>query len=194
MRKFIIILSLVVLSGNLFAQSSDRKGFIGISLGPSFPVGNFADNTLSNADAGFVEWGINFNPINFGYIFGQYVGISASWFGAAYSADINGVDAIWSYGGLMGGPMLSIPVNEKFDLDLKGMVGFVTATSDLSEYEENEGTGISFDLGASFRYNFAKKWCLLISSDYFISNPKLEDGNQKMTAISLSLGIAYRLK
>ena len=186
MRKFIIILSLVVLSGDVFAQSSDRKGFIGISLGPSFSVGDFADNLRSNANAVFAEWGINFNPINFGYIFGQYIGISASWFGAAYSADIIGVDAIWSYGGLMGGPMLSIPVNEKLNFDLKGMVGFVSATSDLSEYEENEGTGISFDLGASFRYNFAKKWCLLISSDYFISNPKLEEGNQKMTAISLS--------
>lgn len=194
MRKFIIILSLVVLSATVFAQSSDRKGFIGIALGPAIPIGDFADNSLSNDNAGFAKNGFNFSPVNFGYKFGQYLGISASWFGASYSVDVSEVDALWSYGGLMAGPMLSFPINEKLDFDLKGMIGFVSATSDLDEYEENDGTGVAFDMGASFRYNFTEKWCLLINGDYFISNPKLDEGNQKMASINISLGFAYRLK
>lgn len=194
MKKFIIILSLVVLSANLFAQSSDRKGFIGITLGPSIPIGDFADNSLSNDNAGFAKTGLNINLINFGYKFGQNFGITGSWFGAAHSVDISGVDAMWSYGGLMGGPMLSFPLNEKLDFDLKGMIGFVSAKLDMNELGETSGSGVGFDFGASFRYNFTEKWCLLINGDYLASNPKFDEGNQKISTINLSLGIAYRLK
>lgn len=194
MEKLIIFLFLVLLSADLLAQNSSRKGFIGITLGPSIPIGDFADNSSGNENAGFANTGLNMSPIIFGYRFSQNFGISASWFGATYAIDNSGVDALWSYGGLMGGPILTFPVNEKLSFDLKGMIGFVSATSNLSDYEENEGTGVAFDLGASFRYDFAEKWCLLMNGDYFTSNPKLEEESQIMSSINLSFGVAYRLK
>ncbi len=194
MKKFTIVLSIIILSINIIAQNPRRKGFIGISLGPSMPFGDFADNSVNNENTGFAKNGILFSPINFGYIFGQHFGVSASWFGLEYPIDKRGQEATWSYGGLMAGPLYSVPINEKFDFDLKGMIGFVSATSDLDDYEEDEGTGASFNLGASLRYNFALKWCFLVNGDYFTSNPELEKGNQKMDSFNLSFGVAYRLK
>lgn len=191
MRKFIVILSLVILSANLFAQSSNRKGFIGITLGPSIPIGDFADNSLSNDNAGFAKTGFNINVINFGYKFGQNFGITGSWFGAEHSVDAGGVDDMLSYGGLMGGPMLSFPVNEKLDFDLKGMIGFFSSTLNQNKPGETSGIGVGFDFGTSFRYNFTEKWCLLINGDYFASNLKFDEGNKKISSINLSLGIAF---
>lgn len=194
MRRFFILFFIIIMSNNLLAQESGRRGFIGISLGPSMPVGDYADKSLGNSGAGFAKNGIGFTPINFGYKFGKNFGISALWSGAAHSVDIDGIDATWSYGGVMAGPMYSISLNEKLDIDLRGMVGFVSATADLKEYENNEGTGVSIDLGTSLRYNFATKWCFLISADFFTSKPKMNEGKQKMSSFNIGMGIAYRLK
>ncbi|PKO95727.1 MAG: hypothetical protein CVU12_08680 [Bacteroidetes bacterium HGW-Bacteroidetes-7] len=194
MRKLIILLTLIMLSANLFAQSSDRKGFIGITIGPSIPIGDFADNSLNNDNAGYAKTGLNINLINFGYKFGQNFGITGLWFGAAHSVDFSAVDAMWSYGGLMGGPMLSFPINEKLIFDLKGMIGFVSAKLDMYALGETSGIGVGFDFGASFRYNFSEKWCLLINGDYLASTSKFDEGDQKISTINLSLGIAFRLK
>jgi len=183
-----------MLSANLFAQSSDRKGFIGITIGPSIPIGDFADNSLNNDNAGYAKTGLNINLINFGYKFGQNFGITGLWFGAAHSVDFSAVDAMWSYGGLMGGPMLSFPINEKLIFDLKGMIGFVSAKLDMYALGETSGIGVGFDFGASFRYNFSEKWCLLINGDYLASTSKFDEGDQKISTINLSLGIAFRLK
>ena len=75
--------------------SQKRKGYIGISLGPSIPLGDF-----SNPSSGAAKTGLHLNLVNFGYLITDNVGIAAIWFGAA-----NPVSEIswnpWSYGGTM---------------------------------------------------------------------------------------------
>ncbi|ELR73147.1 hypothetical protein C900_05196 [Fulvivirga imtechensis AK7] len=70
MKKYIFVLVMIAITGNLLAQS-ERKGYIGISLGPSMPMGDYGDNGFSNRDAGYAKTGLNFNLINFGYKFGE---------------------------------------------------------------------------------------------------------------------------
>lgn len=194
MKRCLIILLLVVLSANLFAQSNERKGFIGITLGPSMPIGDFGNQSLSNFNAGFAKTGLNISLINFGYRFGTNFGIAGTWFGAANPVNINNVTATWSYGSLMVGPMLTFPINKKLDFDLKGMIGYVSAKMDLDNFGETSLTGVGFDFGTALRYNFSERWCLLFNADYFSSNSKSDDGKQKIAAINLAFGVGYRLR
>lgn len=197
MKKYVLVLVVLTIAGNLWAQS-ERKGYIGISLGPSMPMGDYGDNSFTNEDAGFAKTGLNFNLINFGYKFGERFGIVASWYGAAHSIDIDGVDGTWGYGGLMGGPMLSWPVSEKLDLDVKLMLGYVVAILDLENEKETGDLGLAVDLGATLRYNFAERWALLINLDYFNGSSKINFGgfetiDRKLTTINPTFGIAFRL-
>jgi hypothetical protein len=191
MKKLLLLFSLVVcMCLSLYSQDT-RRGWIGITAGTAIPLGDFASK--DGDGAGFAKTGLNINLINFGYKFGKNFGITAAWYGAAHSIDLDGVSGTWSYGGLMAGPLLSFPVSENVDFDLKPMFGFATAKLDLEVYEES-GASLTFDLGASIRYGFAEKWGLLINMDYLSANPKFDDGNQKISALNLSLGLAYRIK
>jgi len=201
MKRILLVFALVGITTSLFAQDSGRKGFIGISMGPSIPVGDFADKSFTSANAGFAKTGATFNLVNFGYKFGQNFGIVGSWFGSANNVDIQGVDGTWSYGGLMGGPMLSMPVSDRIDFDLKAMIGFASARLKIKDNGETSGTGAGFQFGGTLRYNFSEKWCMVINADYFASkqkfdklDPSTDNFNQNIAAINLTFGVAYRLK
>ena len=198
MKKALFLLVLIILSVSLSGQDTERKGFIGLSLGPAFPVGDFADNSLTNGDAGYAKIGLNLCLVNFGYKFGENFGIAALWSGSAHNFDIAGIDGTWAYGSLMAGPMMSMPVSERLDFDLKWMIGFVSATFETNDFGEEDGEGFGWDLGASLRYHFTEKWSFLINADYFSAKPELESygvsRKQKITAINLNIGFAYRLR
>ncbi len=170
-------------------------GFIGLSLCASLPVGDFAD---------VAETGVQLNLVNFGYLFSDNIGVSATWFGAANSMGVKRLDP-WSYGGLMVGPMLSFPISQEVDWVLRPMIGLSVATLPVVVFD-NTGTAIgrgpedafSFALkvGTVFKVNVSRKVSLLLSADYFSVNPEFIDANytQRITTVSLGCGIAYRLK
>ena len=70
MKKYYLFLAIILLGADLFAQAIEKKGYIGITLGPSFPLADFADNSLSNTKAGYAKRGFSDSFINFGYRFG----------------------------------------------------------------------------------------------------------------------------
>ena len=161
MKRNLVIILLILLSFNLYSQDSEKKGFIGITIGPSIPIGDFADKSQDNSDAGFANTGLNINLINFGYRFGKNLGLAASWFGTAYTANIIGEEIMWSLGGLLVGPMYYLPVDEKINFNLKCMIGFTAAQFEIIELNEGESSelGFGFDLGASTHFNLSEKWC-----------------------------------
>jgi len=194
-----------VLTINLSAQRNERKGYIGLSLGSSFPMGDFKDQDLDNEDAGFAGTGLNLHLLNFGYKFGYTLGVTGSLFGAShplkFDEDIDIFnDASWSYGGLMGGLLISLPVSEKLDFDLRPMIGFVSGSSPeiklagITVLEDQRGSGLCFDLGASLRFNFSDKWCGMIDLDYFSARPTFDnDYKQSISTVNLNIGFGYRL-
>lgn len=176
--------------GKSVNTSDKRKGFIGLSVGASIPVGDFADKSNGGA-----KTGVQLNLVNFGYLFSDNFGISATWFGAANSIDIDGIDP-WSYGGLMAGPLLSFPISEKANWDFKPMIGYsVTTVPDLG-YGTEQATSFAFSLGTQLRIHVGSKVSLLLSADYFSAKPEFKDYGfeQKIGTLSIGVGVAYRLK
>ncbi|MGD9581444.1 MAG: hypothetical protein AB7V50_08725 [Vampirovibrionia bacterium] len=174
----------------IVSTSNKRKGFIGLSIGASIPVGDFADK--SN---GLAKTGLQLNLINFGYLFSDNFGIVATWFGAVNPIDADGIDP-WSYGGLMAGPLLSFPISPKADWDFKPMIGYsVTTVPDIG-YGTEQATSFAFSVGTQFRIHVGNKVSLLLSADYFSAKPEFKDYGfeQNIGTLSIGLGIAYRLK
>lgn len=171
-------------------NSERRKGFIGLSIGTSIPVGDFADKS-----DGLAETGIQLNLINFGYLFSENFGISATWFGAANPLDADGYDP-WSYGGIMAGPLLSFPLSEKVEWDFRPMIGYSVTTLPDIGWGTEQASSFALNIGTVFRVNVGNKVSLLLSADYFSTKPEFEDHGfeQSIGTISLGFGVAYRLK
>lgn len=71
---------------NYGRKSTDRRGYIGLSVGPSFGVGDASDFPVGAA----------LNLVDFGYLFTEHIGVAGKWFGAGYSED----DVDFGVGGL----------------------------------------------------------------------------------------------
>jgi len=171
-------------------KSDKRKGYIGLSIGPSIPISDFGDET-----AGSAKTGIQLNLVNFGYRFSENFGITATWFGAANPLAIDAIDP-WAYGGLMVGPLLSFPLSEKAEWDFRPMIGYSVTTLPGLGFGSEQASSFAFNIGTVFRINVGGKVALLLSADYFSTKPEFEIFNfeQQIETISFGFGVAYRLK
>jgi hypothetical protein len=202
MKKYYILLTFFLIAFNTFAQEkSNKKGFIGFTIGPTIPLGDFADKYLvTNNMAGLAEPGLALNFINFGYKFGKNFSVASSFSNASFSLDrIFGRNGKWRYTNFLVGPMLSFPVHKKFELDFKGTIGIVSAKFQLEEnmvnpyVELKSDIGMGFSLGTSLRYHITDRWGLLLNVDYFSSQTKFDSSKRKISSLNPGLGILYRL-
>ena len=181
-------------STNLFEQADEPKGFIGIAYGLSIPLGDFANKSPDNENADFAKTGGSSNIV-FGYSVSRNLGISASLFNSKYNADKNDAEMLWKLGGIIAGPLFSTSFKDKFHFDMKPGIGFASSSLVVDNIDEKTGNGLGINLSASFRYNFAKRWCILTESGYLTTSQKFDDKSErKIKAINLGLGIAYRFK
>ena len=195
MKGSLLILALSLFAANLFAQTNENNCFIGIVMGPSIPLGDFADNSPANENADYAKTGYSDSFINFGYKIYKNFGVCASFSYNQYDVDKSGTDTWWMLVGIAAGPMFSFPVKNKFYFDLKPKLGYMLTNLVIDGYanEVNMGSGGGIDLRASFRYNFARRWCILTEAGYIYTNQKFPDGRKKkMQAITPQIGIAYR--
>lgn len=197
MKKGLLFALTVLCLVSMDSIAQDRKGYIGLSGGLSVPVGKFGSNNINDADAGFAEVGLRFNLINFGYTFGGGFGIAANWMGTAHPVTVNAgfttFNGTWAYGSLMAGPMYTLNVSDKIDIDFKALVGLTVLTLDI-DGDSQDADGLGINIGSTFRFNFADRWCVLTNLDYFTSKPEFENGGeQKIASINLTGGIGFRL-
>jgi len=172
------------------SNSEKRKGFIGPSIGISIPIGDFASKS-----GGLAKTGVHLNLINLGNLFSKNLGVSVTWFGAANPIDIEGIDP-WAYGGLMVGPLVSFPVDEKVEWNFRPMIGYsVTTFPDVGRGTDN-ASSFAFNIGTMLKINVGEKVSLLLSADYFSTKPEFKKYGfeQRISTVSLAFGIAYRLK
>lgn len=172
------------------SSSEKRKGYIGLTIGASIPLGDFADKSI-----GVAKTGLQLNLVTFGYLFSDNVGIAGTWFGAANPVDADGFDP-WSYGGIMVGPLLSFPFSEIVDWDFKPLLGYAVTTLPDLGYGTEQAASIAFSLGTQFRIHVGDKVSLLLSGDYFSTDSEFRDYRikQNVATFSLAVGAAYRLK
>jgi hypothetical protein len=143
---FTIILSLLILS-NLRAQVTtqsttspkEHRFFAGLSLGPSFPAGKFANKNFNDTTAGLARPGPSLS-ISAGYMFTRSVGVVVSLGGQENKQDAGAIassvkqangDTVstsawtnsWKIARIMAGGIFKWPVGGKFFFQAQGLVG-----------------------------------------------------------------------
>lgn len=196
-KSFLLLLVIILSSPDLPGQTLEKKGYIGIVIGPSIPLGDFAENDTDNEKAGFAKTGFSDCLINFAYGFGRNLGISAALIYSQYDTDIpSSSDLRWMNISFTAGPRFSIPLGERLFIDLKTNLGFLSANYLIEGigYDENIGKGLGVDLRTSLRYDLASRWCLLGECGYLSSNQKFADGRKlNIQTFNVGLGVAFRI-
>lgn len=199
-KLFITILAFVAITTQGFAN--DGKGYIGISLGPSFPIGDFGSKNINKPNAGLAGTGAVFD-ISFAYklgasnfgvtalIRGQANSMDEMVFqnelrkenpGAYWSADIDS----WTNSGIMVGGFGSFPLSDKASFDIKAMIGLSIATvpemnitgtfpgagSFWVRQDNMSASSLAYLVGAGFKFGLGSKLYLLTNLDIFGSNPE----------------------
>jgi hypothetical protein len=196
MKRLLIFISVSIIATNIIAQNIEKKGFIGISIGPAIPLGSFASKSLTDSKAGFAKTGYSDSFINFGYNFNKKFGISASIFYNEHNVDKNVTEDWWKISGVTAGPMFSLPLSERFIFDIKTKIGLMGTSLIVDTYEnqENIGSGIGIDIRSALRYNLARRWCIFTEAGLVHSNQKMGDGRkEKIQFILTGFGLGFRI-
>jgi hypothetical protein len=136
-RLALLVLASLFLQG-LIAQSS-KKQYMGLSIGPSFPLSDFAKSDINDSTSGFAKTGVALDftyayrvSHNFGIQFVvNYSGNKLD--NQKYEQELHKANpdfAVqvesnqnWSSGGLFGGPYLRFPIGD-FSVDIRGLIGY----------------------------------------------------------------------
>lgn len=203
MKKNLTLTSIFILITTIvFGQTAeDRKGYIGISLGPSIPIGSFARddaNTGAIFDAHFA-YKLKKNVGLAVLIRGQYLPVNVQSLTGKMRQVIPGVNTDvkgdgWSSGGLMAGIYSAYPLDQKgiAVFELKTLAGFMTTTSPQVDIRlsSSEGSGwvrqhsvsataFSYLINAGMRFNAGKRMAFIVNADYLDYTPNFK--NIKMT-------------
>lgn len=182
MKKVLFAAIAVMVFGVSNAQ--DSKGYIGVSIGAAFPGG----------DLDGLKSGLNFGLINAGYRFSDNFGLTLNWGGSGFEIkDLPG--GTLGIGYFAVGPMLTLPINDKFGFDFKPQYAF---TSAVSEYDgdkaEWSGPG-GILLSGTMNYSLAKHWGLSFNLDYLSTKFNEFEGESvdvKASVFSTAIGIQYK--
>ena len=203
MKRLCLLIVLALLSSlNIKAQESEKKGYIGLSLGPAFPLQARQDSYNIIISGNQFKYnpntpvGLNLTLIDFGYRIGENWGIAFSWFGTGhYRVHQSGNDKIEttsSKGGLLIGPMYSIPLKDDMFLDFKleaGRMVFISEESyngDLRSYSNSSGN-LGFEIGSTLRKNISRNWAVMGNLNLHY----VPGFRNKM--MNLTAGIGYRI-
>jgi hypothetical protein len=135
-----------------------RKAYIGIGLGAS----------LLTSDVSYVNsTGYQFN-INFGYRFGQHVGIASSMLVTSYAYGSSGDSSVGAVGWMFGPLFTTANATQSVEYDLRPMVGLASGTYETSSSSgSTDDSYLMFGLGASIRWNCAKRVSVSGNLDYY---------------------------
>ena len=233
MKKITILFAIAtILTNNCYSQD---KGYIALSAGSSTPIRDFASINPNNASAGYADGGAIVD-LSLGYKFGKNFGLAVLLRGQANPIDNQAIEREfaqqnpgmytsvdsepWSIGGFMIGGYGSFPISKRFSFESKAMFGFLTSASpeikinfsmpgNSGWVKQNSSSTSTFAylLGVGFKYDVARRICLLANFDYLAAKPEFSnveyyssngsrDRNtfsQTFGTINFSLGLGFRL-
>lgn len=216
MKKIVLLIFIFLACTDGFSQEifKFKKGYIGVSVGPSVYIGSeyrvtetvsntpwYSNSTDAYRPALSIKsgtFGLNLNLIDAGFDIWKGIGLNLRWQGGAYVISKHNENLLVNYGGIMIGPMYSIYLNEELTIDLKSRFGQTYfGSSHEVDYGPSNGKfksefnyyNLSIDAGISLRYNFAKKWTMMNNFEYqyFYSGMR-----ESLDRINVSTGIGFR--
>ncbi|NOY49943.1 MAG: outer membrane beta-barrel protein [Chlorobi bacterium] len=197
MKKILIII-FVLSNFSIIAQTS--RQYVGISVGPSFPLGDFSKSDLSDSTSGFAKTGINLKVIysyklshNFGlqlhFVFNannidnEALKNEAAASKSDYSFSVES-NRPWNSGGIYLSPFLRLPISERFTWEIKGNIGLSSAhspqfivrgtnteSSEKTEYFREVAKAFGLGFGTGTSFMYKlNKYVLTLDLDYYYSN------------------------
>jgi hypothetical protein len=185
---------------SIIAQEQKSQILFGLTLGPSIPIGNFADNSINNREAGFagVSYGISDMLLDFEFIFkNSNFGLSATYISEGYAIDRDVLDSRLDFSNITIGPMHSFGISNCFTVDLKCQFGYVSSLYRLSGTNDNSkyGKGLGIDFRSLLRYQLNKHWFLIGQCGYFYSDQKFKDMDSfHIQALNVGLGVGFKIR
>jgi len=201
MKKLILLFIAIISFMYAVSQSPGEKnyqnGYIGISFGPSFPVGNFSSD-VKNYDpddetmSGFAKAGVNVSVLDLAYYFHEYYGLQVSMKYSAYENREYDYDSDYWYNmSYLAGPVIFIPIEPSLGLELKPQAGFAKTTKKDEAFSES---GLALDIGAFLRYDYSDNWRMYGGAGFFYSEPDTPPESKKLTVTTLTLAIGLGYK
>lgn len=194
---FIPLISFICANSQSLEGKSYQNGYIGISFGPSFPVGNFGSD-VKNYDPddetmnGFAKAGINVSLMDLAYYFYENYGLQVSMKYSAYENREYDYDSdYWYNTAYLAGPVIFIPIEQNLGLELKPKAGFAKTTKKDEAFSES---GFAMDIGTFIRYDYSDKWRMYGGANFFYSEPDTPPESKKLTVTTLTLAIGLGYK
>lgn len=203
-------------AGNLNVQSSkgdDKKVVLGVSVGAGIPLAAYGKaDTLAENDSthrnGWAKTGFHFD-VTAGYLFAGsiggmiYIGGNMNSFDATSYKTINGFNSSatvtaksYYLGQYLIGPFLALPAGDKLKINLRLLVGLVTANTPTitvgennnvtSTYSGKGGSGFGYQFGAGIQYNFSESLGMMVNIGYTGSSISYTGYTQSQTNPALS--------
>ncbi len=199
MKKTILLLMLLSIYANGFTQVANKKGFFGVSLGPSMYTGSniqFSSPSIipSSSDPSITAGSVGFNYsfIDAGYTIENNWGVAVKLQGGIFTNKSDRKVLKSNFGAILLGPMYSLEIHDDLIIDFKLKGGrFFNVLDYTDEFAistriSNFDFGVEF--GASTRYHISDNASWINSLDF----QNQFGGNGTVNRFNLSTGIAFR--
>lgn len=201
MKKITLLILMIAVYANGFAQEGLKKGYFGISLGPSIHTGG--NVRFVNANPGIIPGsndpevgpgsvGVNFSIIDAGYTIDRNWGLALKLQGGFFTNIADRKVLKSNYGAILLGPMYTIELKDNLVIDLKVKGGRFFNILDYTDEFAN-GTRISefdfgLELGTTVRYHLSPTSSWFNSIDY----QNQFGGSNDINRVNIATGIAIR--
>nr|WP_276898445.1 outer membrane beta-barrel protein [Pedobacter kyonggii] len=197
--KLSLFMCLMLVQLTLYAQ---KNSTIGLNIGASIPINDYASKNPENLIAGLAKTGLSIS-LNYDLQLIKNFGITAMVRMENNSFDANSLASTynknigsnwmvtadeWKSLNFLFGAFYSLPVKETIQINFKGMIGanslkqpaiFSTATYQGNSYyidkSEKRGLGFSYLLGAGAKIKLSEEIVIQTGLDYCAAKPEFKD-------------------
>jgi hypothetical protein len=192
----------LIFSLTLQAQTKERNGYIGMSVGLSFAEGNVKNNLQTSRGAGL-------SAFNFGYVFKKGFGVTGAWTGAYNESKLpltvlsqglyENLPTNWTvvYSGFAIGPMYSINISGRLVFDIKARIGRFNTKEKIQNDKlcgTKEGISFGYSFGTALRYHLSNNWSVIVHGDYMSCKYFSIYSPGRLNTLSANAGLAFRFK
>jgi len=177
---------------NVYEKGYEHKWFAGFIYKVTFPSGDFTDPAPEIPEDKIANIGGGAGIILGVPVTGNF-GFTASLYNSTFIIPSSS-EKYWVMGEYMAGPFWYIHLNRQMIIDLKPLFGVAMTEKYNGDVTELSGAGPGINLCTGYRYNFARRWCLMADAGYMMAWQKIRNEKQFNSTFNLGAGLAYRFR